>query len=105
VTSGEQRDGGVADTTSVPDGWVGREVHLRYVDAHAPRSLDCTVGEVSAWGVCVDTGDETSFFPWGSMVRIDLGHSRPARGLRARWRPRSFGRLFRSVQYRKYKTV
>jgi hypothetical protein len=40
--------------------------------------------EVNHLGVCVDSGEETSFFTWGSAVRIDLGHSRPARGLRAR---------------------
>jgi hypothetical protein len=32
----------------------------------------------------VETGDEVSFFPWGSVVRIDLGHSRPIRGLKTR---------------------
>jgi hypothetical protein len=30
--------------------------------------------------VCV-AAEKTSFFAWGSIVRIDLGHSRPARGL------------------------
>jgi hypothetical protein len=40
--------------------------------------------EVNDLGVCVDSGEKTSFFTWGSAVRIDLGHSRPARGLRAR---------------------
>jgi hypothetical protein len=35
----------------------------------APRSLDCTITEVNDRGVCVDTGDATSFFPWGSVVR------------------------------------
>ena len=55
---------------------------LRYVDA--PRSLNCTIREVNDWGVYIDTGDETSFFPWVSVVRVDLGYSRPARGLRAR---------------------
>ena len=69
---------------TVPDAWVGREAHLRYVDADAPRSLDCTITEVNDWGICVDTGGETSFFPWSSVVRLDLGHSRPAPGLRRR---------------------
>jgi hypothetical protein len=68
----------------IPDAWVGREAHLRYVDADAPRSLNCTIREVNDRGACVDSGEETSFFPWNSIVRIDLGHSRPARGLRAR---------------------
>jgi hypothetical protein len=69
---------------TVPDAWVGREAHLRYVDADAPRSLDCTITEVNNRGICVDTGGETSFFPWSSVVRLDLGHSRPAPGLRRR---------------------
>ena len=69
---------------TVPEAWVGREAHLRYVDADAPRSLDCTITEVNDRGICVDTGDETSFFPWNSVVRLNLGHSRPAPGLRRR---------------------
>ena len=69
---------------TVPDAWVGREAHLRYVDADAPRSLDCTITEVNDRGICVDTGGETSFFPWSSVVRLDLGHSRPAPRLRKR---------------------
>jgi hypothetical protein len=73
----------MAETTSVPQAWVGQEVHLRYVDADAPRSLDCTITEVNDQGVCV-AAERTSFFTWSSIVRIDLGHSRPARGLRTR---------------------
>ena len=69
---------------AVPDAWVGREAHLRYVDADAPRSLNCTLREVNDRGACVDSGEETSFFPWGSIVRIDLGHVPLARELRAR---------------------
>jgi hypothetical protein len=40
--------------------------------------------EVNDLGACVNSGEEISFFPWSSAVRIDLGHSRPARGFRAR---------------------
>ena len=69
---------------TTPDAWVGQETHLRYVDADAPRSLNCTITEVNDRGVCVTAGEETSFFPWASVVRIDLGHARPARGLRTR---------------------
>ncbi len=83
VRSGEHRRRDVAETTSVPEAWVGQEVHLRYVDADAPRSLDCTITEVNELGVCV-AAEKTSFFAWSSIVRIDLGHSRPARGLRTR---------------------
>jgi hypothetical protein len=39
--------------------------------------------EVNDRGACVDAGEEISFFPWSSVVRIDLGHSRHARGLKA----------------------
>jgi hypothetical protein len=35
---------------------------------------------VNELGVCV-FAEKTSFFAWSSIVRIDLGHSRPARGL------------------------
>lgn len=74
----------MAQTTPVPDAWVGQEVHVRYVDADAPRSLNCTIREVNGRGVCVAAGDRTSFFPWSSVVRVDLGHSGAARGSRAR---------------------
>lgn len=74
----------MAEGTPVPEAWIGREVHVRYVDADAPRGLDCTLREVHERGVCVVTDDQTSFFPWSSIVRIDMGHSRPARGLRVR---------------------
>jgi hypothetical protein len=70
----------MAQTT--PDAWVGQEAHLRYVDADAPRSLNCTIKEVNDRGVCVTAGEETSFFPWASVVRIDL--LRP-RQTRPRW--------------------
>jgi hypothetical protein len=40
--------------------------------------------EVNDRGACVDAGEEEiSFFPWSSVVRIDLGHNRPASGLKA----------------------
>lgn len=74
----------MAETAPVPDTWVGQNVHLRYVDADVPRSLDCVLEEVNDRGVCVAAGEETSFFPWGNVIRLDLGHSRPVRGLRAR---------------------
>jgi hypothetical protein len=73
----------MAERARVPEAWIGQEVSLRYVDADAPRSLDCKITEVNDWGVCV-AGEKDSFFAWSNVVRIDLGHSRPARGLRAR---------------------
>ena len=69
-------------TTPVPDAWVGQEAHLRYVDADAPRSFNCTIREVNDRGVCVTAGEETSFFPWGSVVRLSL--LRPQQS-RPRW--------------------
>jgi hypothetical protein len=64
-------------------GRVGRGAHVRYVHADAPRSLNCTMRKVNDRGACVDAGEEISFFPWSSVVTIDLGHNRPASGLKA----------------------
>ena len=72
----------MTETAPTPEAWIGREVHIRYVDADAPRSINCTITEVNDRGVCAVSGEETSFFPWGSVIRIDLGHSRLAQG---RW--------------------
>lgn len=72
----------MTETAPTPEAWIGREVHVRYVDADAPRSINCTLTEVNDRGVCTLAGEETSFFPWGSVIRIDLGHSRLAQG---RW--------------------
>ncbi len=73
----------MAQSAPIPDAWVGQEAHLRYVDADAPRSLNCTIREVNDRGVCVASGDETSFFPWGSVIKVDLGHSHLSRGRRS----------------------
>lgn len=69
----------MAESKSVPEAWVGREVHVRYVDADVPRWLDCTLDAVGEQGVCVSTDEKTSFFPWSSLVKIDLGHGDPVR--------------------------
>lgn len=74
----------MAQEGPAPEVWTGREVHLRYVDADAPRSLDCTLEEVNDRGVRVSAGGRTSFFPWTSVVRLDLGHARASGGLRVR---------------------
>ena len=73
----------MAEAIPVSEAWVDQEAHLRYVDADVPRSLNCTIREVNDRGVCVETRDETSFFPWGSVVRLDVGHGRTVGGLRA----------------------
>lgn len=74
----------MAEMEPVPEAWIGQDVRLRYVDADVPRSLDCVLEEVNDRGVRVAAGEETSFFPWGNVIRLDLGHSRPVRGLRPR---------------------
>jgi hypothetical protein len=72
----------MAERTSVPEAWVGQEVNVRYADADVPRWLDCTLEEVGEQGVCVSADEKTSFFPWSSIIKIDLGHSDPARMMR-----------------------
>lgn len=69
----------MVEKSSVPEAWIGQEVNVRYVDADAPRWLDCTLDEVGEHGVCVSAGAKTSFFPWSSVIKIDLGHVAPAR--------------------------
>ena len=71
----------MAEKASVPEAWVGREVNVRYADADVPRWLDCTLDEVGVWGVGVSADEKTSFFPWGSIIKIDLGHGELVRGL------------------------
>ncbi len=74
----------MAERAPIPEAWVGREVNVRYADADVPRWLNCMVDEVGELGVSVSAEGKTSFFPWSSVVKIDLGHSDPVRGLRAR---------------------
>ncbi len=69
----------MAEKRPVPESWVGREVNVRYADADVPRWLDCMVDEVGEWGVTVSAERKTIFFPWGSVIKIDLGHSDPVR--------------------------
>jgi hypothetical protein len=61
----------VTPTPPTPDAWVGRVARLRYVDADAPRTIECTLAEVNERGVCVEVEGRPAFFPWGSVVRID----------------------------------
>lgn len=69
----------MAGGESVPEAWVGREVNVRYTDADVPRWLDCTMEEVNVLGVSVSAEGRTTFFPWSSIVKIDLGHGDPVR--------------------------
>ena len=82
----------MAERAPVPEAWVGREVNVRYADADVPRWLDCTIDEVGELSVCVSAEGRTSFFPRSSVVKIDLGHSDPVRGLRAHQEPLRNGR-------------
>lgn len=63
----------------VPEAWAGREANVRYADADVPRWLDCTIDEVGEWGVAVSAEGRSTFFPWNSVIKIDLGHTEPAR--------------------------
>lgn len=69
----------MAEKRTVPESWVGQEVNVRYADADTPRWLDCTVEDVGDLGVSVSAEGKTSFFPWSSVIKIDLGHSAPVR--------------------------
>jgi hypothetical protein len=57
--------------TKTPEAWDRREVSLRYVDADAPRTIECTIAEVNDRGMRVEVEGSPTFFPWGSVVRID----------------------------------
>lgn len=64
----------MAKTTPIPEAWIGQEVHVRYAEADEPRSVNCKITEVNDRGICVEGESKTSFFPWSSIVKIDLGH-------------------------------
>ena len=59
---GMAETGGSPPTT--PEAWVGREARLRYVDAEAPRTIQCMIEEVNDRGVRVEVEDRPAFFPW-----------------------------------------
>ena len=44
---------------------------MRYIDADAPRYIDCTIVEVNDRGIGVEAEGSPTFFPWSSVVRID----------------------------------
>lgn len=55
-----------------PEGWIGHKVHVRYSDADVPRWLDCTLENAGEHGVVVTSDEKTTFFPWGSVIKMDL---------------------------------
>ncbi len=57
-----------------PHAWVGQEVHVVYVGAGIRETLNCTLRKVSNLGIAVVAGERSSFFPWSSVIRLDLGH-------------------------------
>lgn len=57
----------------VPESWVGRQVHIRYSDADVPRWIDCTLEEAGEYGVVAVSDEKTTFFPWSSVIKMDLG--------------------------------
>ena len=77
--SGQAAEVGImTEKRPAPEAWIGQEVHVRYVDADVPRWLDCTLNGVGEHGVYASTEEKDTFFPWGSVIRIDLGHGDPA---------------------------
>ena len=65
----------MTEQTPMPDGWVGQEATIRYREvAEKATARNCIIREVNERGVGVEEGQRTAFFPWSSIVRIDLGH-------------------------------
>jgi hypothetical protein len=72
----------MAEQLPMPDAWVGEEATVTYLAAERTRNVNCTIREVNDRGVGVEEAQKetqkeaqkTAFFPWTSIVRIDLGH-------------------------------
>jgi hypothetical protein len=68
----------MAERLPMPDAWVGLEATVTYLVAERTRDVNCTIREVNDRGVGVEEAQKeaqkTAFFPWTSIVRIDLGH-------------------------------
>jgi hypothetical protein len=74
----------MTEQTPMPDGWIGQEATITHLARNDTRSVNRTIREVNDRGVGVEEGQRTSFFPWTSIVRIDLGVTRRgSRSLRA----------------------
>jgi hypothetical protein len=65
----------MVDPDQIPDAWIGQEVNVTYIAAGKTNDVNCTITQVNDRGVGVERGEKTSFFPWTSIVRIDLGHA------------------------------
>lgn len=58
----------------VPEAWIGQDVHVRYAEADEPRSINCAITEVNDRGLCVEGEGKTAFFPWGNIIKVEMGH-------------------------------
>ena len=67
---------GASSVPHVPYTWIGQEVHVIYVGtATTHDSLDCVLQEVNNMGIAVVAGELSSFLPWSSVIKLDLGHA------------------------------
>jgi hypothetical protein len=75
--AGLQVEASMAETTPLPEAWIGQEVNITYIGAGKTNDVNCKITEVNDQGVGVERGGGTksSFFPWTSIVRIDLGYA------------------------------
>ena len=62
------------ETKPIPEAWIGQEVHVRYAEADEPRSTNCEITEVNDRGLCVEGEGKTAFFPWGNIIKVEMGH-------------------------------
>lgn len=69
-----------------PSSWIGQEVHLQYrLGGDRTTSHNFTLQAVSEYGVTVSAEEHASFFPWSTVVRMDLGpRDKSSRALRIR---------------------
>ncbi len=66
---------GESSVPHVPHAWIGQEVHVLYVGtATTNDSLNCILQEVNNMGIAVVAVEMSSFLPWSSTLRLDLGH-------------------------------
>ena len=57
-----------------PSAWIGQEVKVQYAEGGRSGSLNCTLQAVNQYGVTVTVEENTSFFPWNNVIRVELGH-------------------------------
>ena len=61
----------------IPDAWIGEQVALRYWRGDGRATVECKLEAVSKRGVAVvievEGASWTRFYPWGSVLHIQLG--------------------------------